>query len=279
MSESNPSEPANPVPAPLAAFAEFAVEIARRGGRAARDWMGSRTPDRKADDSPVTEADHAVQAMILDAIADAWPDHAVLVEETVARPERHAGPHAEFCWVIDPIDGTRNFARRARTFSTAVALMRGGVPVVGAIYDARFDSVIHAASGGGAFSDGRALHVMDMNLNPRCVIGISSFRDSPAPPGVRALLDEFNFRNLGSQCLHLSSLAEGDVDAVLSWEAKAWDIAAGAAIVEEAGGRMTSPDGGSLWPLDVRGYARTDMPFVAAAPVLHGELLGRVAAG
>src|SRR5262245_54373594 len=161
----------------LLILADFAAHLARLGGEMAIRWSGPRVAETKVDDSPVTEADRAVQAAIVDAIAHRYRDHAVLVEETLAEPARHrAAAKAEFCWVIDPIDGTRNFARRSRAFATSVALLQDGIPIAGAIYDGRTRGLYHAARGQGAFLDDRAIHVADAPLDSRTIMGISSFR-------------------------------------------------------------------------------------------------------
>src|SRR5262245_26808622 len=90
----------------------FAIELATEGGEHAIRMLGSAVSQRKSDQSPVTDADHAVQALILDRIARKFPKHAVFVEEHVADRGRHAVlEDARHCWAVDPIDGTRNFTR------------------------------------------------------------------------------------------------------------------------------------------------------------------------
>lgn len=260
--------------AELSVFETFAVELVRSGGRLAREWAGSRASAMKADDSPVTEADHAVQDAMIARIRAAWPEHAVLAEES--SPGGGGAPvplDARWCWVIDPIDGTRNFARGTRSFACSAALLERGAPVVGAIYDARFDAVFHARRGGGAFREGEPLRVSALGLDDHTIAAISSFRGKPTPAGVHRLMQRIMFRNLGSLCLHLCAVAAGEFDALYSHEAKPWDIAAGGVIVEEAGGRATRPDGGPLWPLDCRGYDGADMPIVAGGATIHPDLL------
>lgn len=250
-------------------LADAARRLARAGGELALQWAGSRAASMKADNSPVTDADHAVQAVILDALAVEFPQHAILVEETVADPDRHEGRQAEYCWVIDPIDGTRNFARNSRTFATSVAVLRAGMPVAGAIYDARTQEVCWAARGGGAWAGRRRLGASDAALDDRTILAISSFRRKPVPAEVRGLLDFVMFRNLGSLCLHTVEVAAGEFDGLYSHEAKAWDIAAGCLLIEEAGGLATGPDGRPLWPLDVERYSGEDMPLLAGGKRMH----------
>ena len=99
-----------------------AMAWVRAAGVIARDRFGKATVSHKADHSPVTDADHAVQAALQEAIARACPDDAVITEETQVDPERHASVKtARRCWVIDPIDGTRNYARSFPIFTLSVA--------------------------------------------------------------------------------------------------------------------------------------------------------------
>lgn len=256
-----------------AALAAFAVDLARRGGELARHWSGSRDAAYKVDESPVTEADHAVQKFMLEAIEAACPDYAVLAEEFLDDP-RHARP-SRYCWVIDPIDGTRNFARGIRTFATSVALLHAGRPIVAATYDACFGRVYSAQRGGGAFVDGRRMQVGDRPLDRHVIVAMSSFFGADAPPFVQHLLKSYQFRNVGSLCLHLAGVAAGDFDAVYALVAKVWDIAAGALLIEEAGGVLTSPDGGALWPIDPATYDGRDLPVLGAGRRLHAELVER----
>lgn len=258
----------------LLSLAHDAVELVQMGGRAAQSLLGSVAVDRKADDTPVTEADHRVQAVILDVIAARHPSHAILVEETVERPSAHAVvADAEYCWIVDPIDGTRNFARGSHMYATSVAVLHQGVPLVGAVYDASTGRTYAASRGHGANCDGKPLKVNRRDAAADSVVLISSFRRQEMPPQVTAWMSRYLFRNLGSLCLHLAWVAAGYADAAFSPECKLWDIAAGAVLIEEAGGLMTGPDGAPLWPMDLTGYRGEDIPMLAGAPQMHGELL------
>jgi len=254
----------------LRAFEKSAIELVRLGGRMAVEWAGSRTTEMKADQSPVTAADCAVQAAMIAGLRSAHPFHDILAEES-DEGTATAG-ESRYCWVIDPIDGTRNFARGSRSFACSAALLELGIPVVGAIYDARFDAVFHARRGGGTRCEDTPVRVSTRGLDDHSIVAISSIRNKPVPPGIPALMNRIMFRNLGSLCLHLCATACGDFDALYSHEAKPWDIAAGCVLIEEAGGRATRPDGGALWPLDPRGYRGEDMPILAAGPAMHEAL-------
>lgn len=252
----------------------LAIELSLMGGQTAARLHGSVSTTRKPDNSPVTEADHAVQAAILDVIAARHPEHAVLVEETLATPARHASLElARYCWVVDPIDGTRNFGRGLTMYAVSVAVLLDGSPIAGAIYDADQKQVYSAAKSEGAFRDGMRLTPGNRDIDADTTIALSSFRLRQPPRAVRGWVDKYLFRNLGSLCLHLAWVAGGLADAAFAQECKLWDLAAGALIVAEAGGAITNAGGGPLWPIDVAGYRSEDLPVLAGTPRVHAELL------
>ena len=251
-----------------------AGELARTGGTLARRFLGKVRATRKPDNSPVTPADTAVQEAILAILAQRFPDHAILVEEEVADPSRHAQiARAEYCWVIDPIDGTRNFARGMPVYCTSVAVLHRGQPIAGAIHDATQDVVYSASRGGGTFRGNAPVRLADRPIDVDTTIAISSIRKSPIPTSVRSWLDQYLFRNIGSLCLHMVWVAAGLTDAAFSLESKIWDIAAGALQIEESGGVVTDHAGNSLWPADLANYRGDDVPMLAGTPTMHRRLL------
>ena len=251
-----------------------AIECACLGARIARPYLGRVSVSRKPDRSPVTEADHAAQAGILDCVAKRFPDHAVIVEEVLAEASRHAPvDDAEYCWVVDPIDGTRNFAAGLPIFAVSVAVMHAGTPVAGAIWDATSDAVFSAQLGGGAFRHETRLTPCDRPIGPDSNVAISSIHHRPAPAPVHQWIDRFVHRSVGSVCLHLAWVAAGIVDAAFAIECKLWDVAAGALLISEVDGVVTDPAGRSLWPMDLARYDRGDLPVLAGTPTMHAELL------
>jgi len=262
----------------LTEFLRFAESLARLGGGIARSYFGRVSATRKSDASLVTEADHAVQHAILSEIARAYPDHAVLGEETIARPEAHrAAAHAEYCWVIDPIDGTRNFARGVETYVTSVGLLHRGSPVAAALYDPPRDRLFAARLGGGATQDGRPLSTGDRPIDTDTTLALSTLNGRPLTPRIQRWMETFVFRNAGSLCMHLIWVAQGQCDGAYSTQAKLWDIAAAALLVTEAGGRVTDLSGHPLWPIDVAIYAGQDVPLIAATRTMHDRLIRSIA--
>jgi len=256
---------------------QMACELAQVGAAAARRHFGRTFAHRKADDSPVTEADHAAQAAILQVLAVERPQDAVITEETVAEPHRHmTATTADHCWVVDPVDGTRNFHRGLPAWCTAVALLNGGRPIVGAIYDNLTDQTYSAVAGVGAWCDREPLRLKEQLHDADLTIAIASGRRRGLPPVVQDWLGKYLYRNVGSLCLHLAWTAAGLVDAAFAWECKLWDIAAGAVLIEEAGGIVSDHRGNGLWPVNPAAYHGEDLPILAGQRELHARLAATI---
>lgn len=251
-----------------------ACELARLGADTARALLGNVAVERKDDDTPVTEADHRAQSAMIDYLAAKFPSHSILVEERVDEPNRHAPiGQSDYCWVIDPIDGTRNFARGQSMFATSVGLLHCGVPAVAAILDASSGRLYSAMRGRAAFCDDQPIRMRNRPLTSDTVLFVSSFRARQQPPAVAGWMRRFLFRNLGSICIHSAWLAAGFADGAYAPECKLWDLAAGALLIAEAGGVLTDVTGRDLWPIDVATYRRDDIPILAGTPTMHAELI------
>ena len=245
----------------------------RAAGSIACEMFGRTTTTRKADSSPVTEADHAVQAALLEEIARSYPNDAVIAEETLADPARHAPiDQADRCWIVDPIDGTRNFARCYPSFTVSVALMERGRPVMGLVYDPMRDHLYSASAGGGAWFDDKRVHVADGPLSQHTLIGMPSSRRGALAGVVHDWIDRMIMRNAGSTALHLAFLSSGAMDAVYCDDCKLWDVAAGMLLATEAGAQIMPLTGVDLFPVDLTGNAKQPMPFLAAGPQTLAEL-------
>ena len=251
-----------------------AREMAVLGGGMARGFFGRVTAVSKGDDTPVTEADHVIQAAILDFLADRFPSHAVIAEEEISAPDRHAAiASSEYCWVVDPIDGTRNFVREVPVYSSSVGVLHHGRPVAGAIYDAMSGDVYTATVGEGAFCGDRRLAMEGRPLGSDSVVAVSSIRLHAVPLAAREWQKCIAYRNYGSLCLHLAWVADGKLDAAYALECKLWDIAVGSLLVEESGGKVTGADGGAVWPVDLASYHGEDIPVLVGYREMHGRLL------
>jgi myo-inositol-1(or 4)-monophosphatase len=246
---------------------------------AARLLLSGESPSDvrlKADDSVVTETDHAIQDHILHAVAQAYPNHAVCAEETVSQPDMHSDRlAARYCWVVDPIDGTRNYASGLPCFGTSIAVLDRGRPVVGVVTEHNLGHVYAAVRGGGATLNGEPVQVTDPTRHGDVLIGIPSSKDELTVRVLQSWVatEGLVLRNLGSTALHLAMVASGALDAAFCKRAKIWDVAAGTLLVTEAGGRITDPVGRELCPFDLNADPNEDIPTLAAAPPLHERLL------
>ena len=266
-------------------FLTVCEEAARAGGAVLLDWVERFTVREKAPADLVTEADVASQETVRRILLSAFPDHDFLSEEEPAVTDSattagaSAGKSANspptavesrFRWIVDPLDGTTNYVHRIPEFAVSLALERGGEVLVGCVFNPVAGECYTARRGGGAFLNGRRLAVSAATNLSQALVAASF------PPkveaGSRPLLD-FNrviiacqsIRRTGSAALNLCYVAAGRFDAYWARETKIWDVAAGSLIIQEAGGVITSFDGGPL---------RLDRPqFIAAATErLHREL-------
>ena len=225
--------------------------------------------ESKPDMTPVSEADHAAEEPMRRRIRSARPDHAVLGEEGGLD-----GPDGASCrWVLDPIDGTKNYVRGIPVYGTLIALQRDGRTEVGVVSAPALGRRWWAATGAGAFADGHAIHVSkvasiaDAHLSYASLTG---WDERGLGPQFGALARRFwRTRAFGDFWQHML-VAEGAIDVALEPEVSLWDLAALQVIVEEAGGRFTDLDG-RAWPEG--GNA------VSSNGVLHDEVLVSLAAG
>jgi myo-inositol-1(or 4)-monophosphatase len=255
-----------------------AVGWAREGGSLARERFGRAAVSRKADQTVVTDADLAVQERLLEHIGREFSSDAAITEEIQKSPYRHASPAtARRCWVIDPIDGTRNYARGYPLFSVVIALMEGGSPVVGVIHNPMTGEMYSASLGAGAWWDDRRLKVRDEPMSAGSIIAVPTPRHAPMPGFLHHWLDRTVLRNVGSTALHLAMVASGALDASFADNCRLWDVAAGVLIASEAGAVAVGPDGRPQFPIDLAAYRDQDVSILAAGPRLIRQLLDDIA--
>jgi myo-inositol-1(or 4)-monophosphatase len=247
---------------------EVAVDAARRAGALLLERLGTlRTIDYKGSPSNiVTEMDRQAEALIVGCIARRFPDHAILAEEGGARAGR-----ASHRWIVDPLDGTTNYAHGMPFFAVSIALEIDGAVVLGVVHDPNRDECFTARRGLGAFLNGAPMRVsatptLDEGLlSTGYPYDIRKVRDTNLAEHAAFMVRCRSVRELGSAAINLALVAAGRLDAF--WELKLgpWDVAAGCLMVEEAGGRVTSPDGG---PVDLGAPS-----VVASNGRIHGEIL------
>jgi myo-inositol-1(or 4)-monophosphatase len=240
---------------------------ARAGADVLRDWAGRFAVREKGPSDLVTEADLASQDAVKAIILGAFPRHGFLAEEAGASI---ASQDDGFRWIVDPLDGTTNYVHGVPNYAVSIALERAGEPLVGTVYDPVADECFSAAAGQGATCNGRPLRVSAAQCLTQALVAVSfSAKVQRGDPEIDDFI-EVNLqaqatRRLGSSALNLCYVAAGRFDAYWATTTKTWDIAAGALLVGEAGGVITSFDGGAL------DLGRPQ--FIAAAtPALHREL-------
>ncbi len=219
----------------------------------------------------MTEVDLAVERMFRALVAERFPDHQVVAEELGGNePVR-----ARHCWVFDPLDGTNNFAHGLPIFCSSLALEIDGQAEVAAVYDPTRKELFTAERGAGAYLNGVPLRVSSAErlIDSMLVTGFS-YNVHEAGEMLVSLFAAFlakaqAVRRLGSAALDLCYVAAGRFEGFWEQHLKPWDLAAGALLVQEAGGRVTGMDG---HPLDSRrGHV------VAANPAVHGAMLATIA--
>ena len=223
--------------------------------------------DKKGTIDLVTEVDVAIERSFREMIAARFPDHAVLGEEMGGSAAPPAGP----CWVFDPIDGTTNFAHGLPIFCSSLALEIDGVAEVAAIYDPNRRELFTAERGGGAFLNGRPLHVSATTALVDAMLVTGFPYDVHSRIGeIVGLFGEFvgrarAVRRLGSAAIDLCYVAAGRMDGFWESDLKPWDIAGGALILAEAGGRITNMDGSA--------FASRGRHVLASNGLLHDAML------
>lgn len=234
-----------------ASFREVAVGAARRAGALLQaNARGARRIDYKGSPTNlVTDMDRRAETLIVDALRAHYPDHAVLTEEAGAL----AGGAAHR-WVVDPLDGTTNYAHGVPIYAVSIALEVDGRAVLGVIYDPNRDECFVAERGAGASLDGRPIRVSSTSTLDESLVATGfayTIRDQEGtnlPEHGALALRCRAVREIGSAALSLAAVAAGRFDGFWELRLGPWDVAAGALLVEEAGGRVTDLTGGPLDP-------------------------------
>ena len=221
----------------------IAVRAARRAGaiinRAARD-VEVLPVTRKRHNDFVTEVDKSAEQAIIEILHRAYPDHAILAEESGATAGT-AG-ESEYTWIIDPLDGTTNFIHGFPQYAVSIGLRHKGVLAHGVIYDPTKNELFTASRGRGAFLDERRIRVSKRLRLDEALIGTGfPFRDVESLDEYLAMFREFTIRTAGirragAAALDIAYVAAGRLDGFWEMGLSPWDMAAGALMVQEAGG-------------------------------------------
>ncbi len=236
---------------PVADLRLTAEAAARRAGELIRArWSQPRSVTNKGFRDLVTDTDLAAQQAVADLIRPRFPEHGFLAEEEDSDLPAAGGP---VTWIIDPLDGTSNFSHEIPIFCVSVAAAVAGEIMAGAIYDPFRDELFSAAQGQGSRLNDRPVSVTGRRNLTDTIIGFDWSRDRYRR---QAVLDSLGVlahqvhtvRAIGSAALALAWVAAGRLDGYFNFSVAAWDVAAGAVLIREAGGRVTTADGTAWVP-------------------------------
>jgi myo-inositol-1(or 4)-monophosphatase len=245
-----------------------AVDVARAAGQLLHgeqaaahriDYKGSPT-------NLVTEMDARAEALIVDRLLQVFPEDGVLAEERGAQPGRSGRR-----WIVDPLDGTTNYAHGLPIFAVSVALEAAGAVTLGVIYDPNHDELYVAEKGGGAVRNGAPIAVSAATTLDASLLAtgfpydLRVAEDNNLREYAAFAVRCRGVRRMGSAVLYMAYVACGRIDGYWELRVGPWDIAAGSILLTEAGGRLTNLEGG---PLDL------DRPAVVASNGrIHDEIL------
>jgi myo-inositol-1(or 4)-monophosphatase len=261
-----------------------ATDLARQAGALVLDDYGKVSRLLKRHQEAVTDADRASQRLIVAGLRRQFPHDGIVGEENergdaitfdVADPSGRN-------WVIDPIDGTNNFLAGLGVFAVCIGLLEAGHPVLGVVYDVTRDQMYRAAKGAGAWRGAQSISASRLPLDDNAMLMMTSnlldAQGNPPPFALRWLSQtNWKIRILGSAALEAMEVAAGVARGAITLNGKLWDIAAPAAIVLEAGGIITDPRGGAIFPFNLANYTGAKVPYLAAAPLAHAQLLNEIA--
>ena len=247
---------------------EFVIESVKEVGELILNYFhGDYDVEEKSDDNPVTSADLAADTELRKRFARRFPNDGWLSEETVDSRERL---NRERVWVVDPLDGTKEFVKGFPEFAISIALVEGREPRIAAVYNPARKDLFTAEKGRGAFRNGSTMRISSRGSLAGCRIlaSRSEFSQQTLAP-----LEEWggHVEAVGSIAFRLALLAAGDADVAISLRPKnEWDICAGGLLVTEAGGKITDLKG--------TGFSfNQENPLVqgvlAASPAMHSLAL------
>ncbi|HJV64767.1 MAG TPA: inositol monophosphatase family protein [Geomonas sp.] len=251
----------------VAHYLEVAIAAATAAGELQKERLWSENEiSYKGTFDLVTEVDRRCEELIVARLKDAFPDHSFLAEENSYEIGK-----APYKWIIDPLDGTTNYAHGFPWFCVSIALERNDKVLLGVIYHCMMDELFTAVKNGGAFLNGKPIRVSDRETLRRSLLATGF-------PYDRTRDNENNFQNFinfhlecrgvrraGAAALDLAYVAAGRLDGYWECKLKPWDVAAGSLLVSEAGGEVTNYAG--------LPYSIYDHRIVASNGRVHQEML------
>ena len=223
----------------------FAIDVARDAGGLLMQRLGVAKVTNKSDIDLVTEADLASENLIIERIRSYYPQHGILAEESGEATQVDGGKRSEWKWVIDPLDGTTNYAHSYPCFCVSIALEHAGVLEVGVVYDPVRDEMFAAERGNGATLNDRKITVSSVEELKHAMVCTGFPYNVRERPNFTRDFANFTMaaqavRRDGSAALDLAYVACGRFDGFWEDGLSPWDIAAGKILIEEARGKVTN---------------------------------------
>jgi myo-inositol-1(or 4)-monophosphatase len=252
----------------LKCYREFTEGMAEEAGSLLNNYLGRISSiSYKGRMNLVTDVDRRCERLILKKIKAKYPHHAVLSEES----GRSGTQGSDFLWIIDPLDGTTNYAHSFPFFCVSIALFHNNTPLIGVCYDPIREELFFAINGMGAFLNKKIIKVSKIKNLKRCLVATGfPYRFGQA---MRQNIDNFKsfmmkaqaVRRAGSAALDLCYVACGRFDGFWEMDLKPWDTAAGALIVKEAGGKVTTFKGDAFNPYKDE--------IIASNSLIHSQMI------
>ena len=220
---------------------QSAIKAARAAGALIKNRFGCDFQvDYKGAKDPVTEVDRACEDLIKCMLGKEHPEIAFWGEES-----GNSCPGSSETWIVDPLDGTKNFVHGYPFVAVSIALVRNAEPVLGVVYDPIRDEIFTAAEGKGAHLNGEAIIVSQTEKvsDALIVTTLSTYHEGQGALILKACQRCQGVRRGGASALDLAQIAAGRLDAVWEWRLKPWDLAAAVVLIKEAQGTVTKPDG------------------------------------
>lgn len=231
-------------------FLQAAIEISREAGAILRaDHQQPKRFAYKGEVDLVTESDRRSEDLVVSKLRERFPDHGIVAEEGSGK----AAAGAKYCWHVDPLDGTTNFAHGYPCFAVSIGLVEDGLPIAGAILNPVHDELFSAALGEGAYLNGNRIRVSSVESLSQSLVATgfpTHHRKKSANINYywEFTLRSHGVRRDGAAALDLCSVACGRFDGFWEFGLKSWDTAAGTILVREAGGMVTAIDGNPYQP-------------------------------
>jgi len=255
----------------------FAIQIARDAGSILLEKLGRATITNKGDINLVTEADLASEKLIIERIRSHYPRHSILAEESGAADVLNIdGGKSEWRWIVDPLDGTTNYAHGYPCFCVSIGIERAGRMEMGVVYDPTRDEMFAAERGQGATLNGRRIRVSDvdeLNNSMLCTGFPYNVRERPqfARHFAAFTMKAQAVRRDGSAAIDLAYVACGRFEGFWEDGLHPWDTAAGVILIEEAGGLVTDFESGPLSIYTPKVLASNGLVHEAMMKVLANE--------